>query len=85
MAASSSSKSGASGTPTKASPCSRADSSYITKPGTGASTVAPGRSQAMASSEISSSEPLPSMSAQPAGRPTWRASASITSAAQPAG
>ena len=39
MAASSSSKSGVSGTPTKSSPCSCALMAYITKPGTGASTT----------------------------------------------
>ena len=55
--------------------------------GTGASTVAArpsadcsgGTSQAMASSEISSSEPLPSISAQPAGMRACRASATRSS------
>ena len=67
IASSSSSKRSLSGTPTKRRPCSFADISYITKPGTGARIVAPGRSQAIASREISSSEPLPSISLQPAG------------------
>jgi hypothetical protein len=61
MAASSSSKSAVSGTPTKRRPCSCALMAYITKPGTGARMVAPGTSKAMAINEISSSEPLPSM------------------------
>ena len=47
IAGSSSSKRGVSGTPTKRRPCSCADISYITKPGSGARIVAPGRSQAM--------------------------------------
>jgi hypothetical protein len=48
---------------------------YITKPGSGARMVAPGTSQAMASSEISSSEPLPSIRSKPSGSFAWRASA----------
>ena len=71
IAASSSSKLAVSGTPTNFSPCRRADISYMTKPGSGARIVAPGRSQASASSEISSSEPLPSISLQPAGSSTY--------------
>ena len=68
MAGSSSSKSGVSGTPTKSSPCSWADSGYITKPGMGESMVArwplpslsTGCAQASASRVMSSSDPLPS-------------------------
>ena len=59
IAASSNSKSAVNGTPTNCKPCKRADMSYITKPGTGASTLAPGTSQAMLSSVMISSEPLP--------------------------
>ena len=70
IASASSSKVGVSGTPTNLSPCSRADISYITKPGTGARIDAPGTSQASASSAISSSEPLPSIILQPAGSAT---------------
>jgi hypothetical protein len=69
MAASSSSKSAVSGTPWNASPCSCALIAYITKPGKGARMEAPGTSQAIASREISSSEPLPSMMSKPAGMP----------------
>ena len=67
MAASSSSKSAVSGTPMNFSPCSWALMAYITKPGTGARMDAPGTSQAIAISEISSSEPLPSMMSNPSG------------------
>ena len=69
MAASSSWKSALSGTPWKASPCNCALIAYITKPGSGARMEAPGTSQAIASSEISSSEPLPSMMSNPLGMP----------------
>ncbi|EWS64871.1 hypothetical protein Y695_01887 [Hydrogenophaga sp. T4] len=43
---------------------------YMTKPGMGDRTDAPGTSQAMASREISSSEPLPSIRPQPSGKST---------------
>jgi hypothetical protein len=62
-----------------------ADISYITKPGSGARMVAPRTSQASASNEINSSEPLPSISLQPAGSATKAESAAITSATQPTG
>jgi histidinol-phosphate/aromatic aminotransferase/cobyric acid decarboxylase-like protein len=39
-------KTAVNGTPTKFSPCNCADIAYITKPGTGARTVAPGTSKA---------------------------------------
>jgi hypothetical protein len=51
-----------------------ADIWYITNPGTGASTVLPATSQAIASSEISSSDPLPSMISQSSGMPACSAS-----------
>jgi len=85
IAGSSSSKSAVSGTPTKPRPCRRADISYITNPGNGARIVAPGTSLARASSEINSSEPLPSISRQPAGNSTWLDSAATTSPTQPVG
>ncbi len=79
MAASSSSKLAVSGTPTKRSPRRRADISYITKPGSGASTTAPGTSQATDSRSINSSEPLPMITRQPAGTAKCLASAAATS------
>jgi hypothetical protein len=54
-------------TPMNFRPCSCALMPYITKPGSGARMEPPGTSQAMASSEISSSEPLPSMRSKPSG------------------
>jgi hypothetical protein len=80
MADSSSSKSAVSGTPTKFSPRSCADIWYITKPGSGASNVAPGLLQATERMSISSSEPLPRISWQPVGRSTNFDSAATTSA-----
>jgi len=76
MATASSSKSGVSATPVKPSPCNCALMPYMTKPGNGASTCAPGRAQARATRLMSSSEPLPKISAQPSGMPACRASAS---------
>ena len=81
IAASSSSKSAVSGTPTKRRPRSLADISYITNPGSGASMVAPGRLQATDRMSISSSDPLPRISLQPAGRSTKADSRAATSAA----
>ena len=57
------------------SPCSFALMAYITNPGSGARMDAPGKSQAMAIREISSSEPLPSMIPNPSGIPICAASA----------
>ncbi len=85
IAASSSSKSAVVGTPTNFRPCSFADISYITKPGSGATMLAPGTSQAIAISEINSSEPLPSISLQPVGSSMYLPSVAITSATQPTG
>lgn len=73
-------RSALSGTPTNFSPISCADIAYITKPGTGASTVAPGLAAAMAIRLMISSEPLPSSTSAPAGtritRLSWALSAS---------
>ena len=80
MASSSSSNCGVSGTPTKFKPRSCADIWYITKPGSGASSVAPGTSQATLSMSISSSEPLPRIILQPAGSSTNFDNAATTSA-----
>ena len=66
-------------------PCSCADIAYITKPGSGAMTTAPGTSQAIASIVISSSDPLPSVSAQPSGMPACTASAARRSSVRSAG
>ncbi len=52
----------------------------MTNPGSGASTVAPGTSQATDRMSISSSEPLPRISLQPAGNATCRDRAATTSA-----
>ena len=58
---------------------------YMTKPGSGAKTLAPGRSQAKANKAINSSEPLPSISEQPAGKSTLRAKAFLRSLTRPPG
>ncbi|MNX98597.1 hypothetical protein D3C86_1310130 [compost metagenome] len=67
IAARSSVKSARSGTPTNSSPANCADIAYMTKPGTGASTLAPGRAAASDSMLMISSEPLPSSTSMPAG------------------
>ena len=85
IAASSSSKSAVSGTPTKRTFCSAADIWYITKPGSGAMMTAPGTAQAMVNIVISSSEPLPSVSAQSSGMPACLASAARRSSVHSAG
>ena len=56
-----------SGTPTKPVPANCADIAYMTKPGTGASTLAPGLAAASDSMLMISSEPLPSSTSMPAG------------------
>ena len=85
IAASSSAKSAVSGTPWKARPCSCALIGYITKPGTGATMLAPGMSQAMASRLMSSSEPLPSISDQPSGGCAQACSAAFSSSTRAPG
>jgi hypothetical protein len=67
IAARSSVKSGRSGTPTNSSPANCADIAYMTKPGTGASTLAPGLAAASDRMLMISSEPLPSSTSMPAG------------------
>ncbi|MDR8775138.1 hypothetical protein FEP92_05558 [Burkholderia multivorans] len=73
IASTSSVRSAFSGTPTKSSCANRADSSYITKPGTGASTFAPGFAHASEIMLMISSEPLPSSTSHVPGTPiAWR-------------
>ncbi|MCY1229905.1 hypothetical protein D9M72_422960 [compost metagenome] len=67
MAARSSVKSARSGTPTNCRPANCADIAYMTKPGTGAITFAPGLAAASASMLMISSEPFPSSTSMPAG------------------
>ena len=85
IAASSSAKSAVSGTPWKARPCNCALMAYMTKPGTGATMLAPGMSHAIASRLINSSEPLPSISDQPVGGAAWRCSAAFSSSTRAPG
>ena len=61
MACSSTAKSTVKGTPTKGRACNLALMAYITKPGSGDNTLAPGTAQTMANNEINSSEPLPNI------------------------
>ena len=85
IGASSSSKSAANGTPTKPTPCRLADKPYITKLGSGDMNTAPGTAQARLSKLINSSEPLPSISAQPSGSLACAASAAFRSSQRSAG
>ncbi len=82
VASRSSEKSDRSGTATCASRASFADSANIAKPGTSDSTDAPSRATAIITSEISSSEPLPSSTSQPSGTRIARFSAARSASAR---
>jgi hypothetical protein len=74
-----------SGTPTNSICASFADSAYITNPGTGASTFAPGVEHATEIMLINSSEPLPSSTSQFAGTFITRLSLSSSASGRGAG
>ena len=85
IASASSVKSARSGTPTNPTCANFADIAYITKPGSGASTFAPGFAHATVIMLMISSEPLPSSTSQSGGTPMVRLILSISASGRGAG